>query len=370
MIIRFLTQDDVAEHDRVTSQAFSYACKIGDPESALPCEKVLGVFDDDNKTLFADFELLEKKCYYDGGFLTCAAVGGVAAKPEHRGKGAVKALFAHLFETAGYDISILYPFSENYYRRLGYERAGRSISARIPFSELSEIRRNTDVTLYEGNNAEKLLSIYNKCAQNYNLCFARGDTEAFSSMPYSSQKYTYLWKDGAYVTFKIDRKEGVVSVSELYFDSRDSMLGILGFLRNFESNQKTIHFHKLPDRTPLLSVIREMKNCEIRIHSLGAVSVLQMENVLRQHKYPVKEGSFTMQAGDDLYAVRISGGEVAVKKDPSLTPDVITDIGTASRIVLCGIEDEAYQPNITITNPRTDFFDMFPPKVSFFSDPI
>ncbi|MBR6940240.1 MAG: GNAT family N-acetyltransferase, partial [Clostridia bacterium] len=120
MIIRYLTQDDITEHDKISSQAFSYSCEIGDPDSVLPCEKVLGAFDDDNKTLFADFEIHEKKCYYDGGLLNCAAIGGVAAKPEHRGKGAVRELFERLFSEENYDISILYPFSEEYYRKLGY----------------------------------------------------------------------------------------------------------------------------------------------------------------------------------------------------------------------------------------------------------
>ena len=87
MIIRYLTQDDITEHDKISSQAFSYSCEIGDPASVLPADKVLGAFDDDNKTLFADMEILDKSCYYGSGLLTCAAVGGVAAKPEHRGKG-------------------------------------------------------------------------------------------------------------------------------------------------------------------------------------------------------------------------------------------------------------------------------------------
>ena len=132
MKIRFLTQDDVAEHNKVSSQAFVYACEVDDPNSALPCPKVLGAFDDDGKTLLADFELQERVCHYDGGLLTCAAIGGVAAKPEHRGKGAVTALFHHLFRERPYDISILYPFSEPYYRRLGYERVGCSVSVTVP----------------------------------------------------------------------------------------------------------------------------------------------------------------------------------------------------------------------------------------------
>jgi predicted acetyltransferase len=367
MIIRLLTRDDVPEHDRITSQAFAYSCEIGNPDSSLPCEKVLGAFDDDNKTLFADLEINEKKCRYDGGILTCAAVGGVAAKPEHRGKGAVKALFANIFDNEDYDISILYPFSEEYYRKLGYERVGRCISADIPFSEIADIGRNTDVTLYEGKNTDELLSVYNKCAQNFNLCFVRDGAEAYPDNPYRSQKYTYLWKNGAYATFQIDREKSILSVSEIYFDSRESMLGILGFLRNFESNQKTLCFEKLPVNTPIFNAIRDLRNCDIRIHNTGSAVILKMEKVLKLHKYPA-HGSFTIQAGADIFAVNISDGAVEVKKDYSLMPDVITDIGTASKIILCGADNADYNPDITINNPETVFFEMFPPKNTFFSD--
>ena len=216
MIIRFLSREDVTEHNKITSQAFSYSCDIEDTDSALPCEKVLGAFDDDNKTLFADFELIEKKCNYDGGILTCAAIGGVAAKPEHRGKGAVTELFRHLFNETEYDISILYPFSEEYYRRLGYERAGFTVGAGIPFTELSGIKRNNSAVLYEGKNKDWLLEIYNKCARNYNLCFVRESWEFFSDKPYFSQKYTYVIENGAYATIEIDRAKSTVFVNEIY----------------------------------------------------------------------------------------------------------------------------------------------------------
>ncbi|MCR5522325.1 MAG: GNAT family N-acetyltransferase [Clostridia bacterium] len=370
MIIRFLSREDVTEHNKITSQAFSYSCDIEDPDSALPCEKVLGAFDDDNKTLFADFELIEKKCNYDGGILTCAAIGGVAAKPEHRGKGAVTELFRHLFNETEYDISILYPFSEEYYRRLGYERAGFTVGAGIPFTELSGIKRNNAAVLYEGKNKDWLLEIYNKCARNYNLCFVRESGEFFSDKPYFSQKYTYVIENGAYATIEIDRAKSTVFVNEIYYDSTESMMKMLGFLRNFESNQKQLYFHKLPADTPLTGIIREMKNCEIRMHSAGAVRILNTEKILQAHKYPLRQGSFTLKAGDDIFGVTVSSGSAAAEKNPALKPDVIMDTCTASKILLCGFTPGEYLPGLTINNPQSDFFRMFPPKTSFFSDPV
>ena len=368
MIVRFLTPNDVVEHDKVTSQAFSYACDIHDPGSVLPCEKVLGAFDDDDKTLFADMEILERKCNYDGGVLTCAAVGGVAAKPEHRGKGAVKALFRSLFDQSGYDISILYPFSEPYYRKFGYERAGYSVQLTVPFSELSAIPRNQDVWMYEGNDTEQLLELYNRCARSYNLSFVRENADAFSNEPYFSKNYTYVWKNNSFATIRIDRENSTVFVQELWFDSCASMLGILGFLRNFEGNQKTLCFQKIPANSPLLNYMQDLKNCSITVHNTGAVRILHVEKVLRAHRYPMQNGAFTLQVGDEVYAVTVSENGVDVTGNSTQEPDVTMDIHTASKILLCGVSDASFIPGLVVRNPRSDFFKLFPPRTSFFTD--
>ena len=370
MIIRFLTQDDVPEHNKVSSQAFVYSCDIRDPDSVLPCEKVLGAFDDDDKTLLADLELYEKACHYDGSLLRCAAVGGVAAKPEHRGKGAVKALFSTLFSENKYDISILYPFSEAYYRKLGYERTGNALSVTAPFAGLSKIKRDQDAVLYEGQDPERLLETYNRCAKRYNLCFVRDTAEAFSSDPYLSQSYTYVWKNRSYATFSVDRAKSTVFVKELYYDSCESMLGIVGFLRSFEANQKNVCFQNLPENTPLLRYIEDMRKCEIAVHSVGSARLLAPERVLRAHRYPPGEGSFTVGIGSDVYRVTYSADGVRVDKNGPYAPDAVMDICRASELLLCGFTDETQIPDLVIKNPASDLFRAFPPKTTFFSDSL
>ena len=368
MIIRFLTQNDIVEHDKISSQAFSYACDIHAPDSVLPCDKVLGAFDDDNKTLFADFEIHERKCYYDGGILTCAAIGGVAAKPEHRGKGAVKALFNDLFRKTDYDISILYPFSEAYYRKFGYERAGNSLCVTVPFSEISKTPRNNDVRLYEGNDTDQLLAIYHQCAQKYNLCFLRENAEAFSDQPYLSKRYTYIWKNNSFATISVDRENSILHVHEIYFDSCASMLGILGFLRNFEGNQKRLCIGKIPENSPLLYYLQDLKHCDIQVYNTGSVRILQVENVLKAHRYPRRDGAFSLQIGDDVFHVTHTEDGVETEKNGMHDPDVIMDINIASSILLSGFTNAAYVPGLAIRNPDSDFLNCFPPKTSFFTD--
>ena len=370
MIIRFLTQKDISEHDKVTSQAFTYACDVGDPHSVLPCEKVLGAFDENNQTLFADLEILDRACHYDGGVLTCAAIGGVAAKPEYRGKGAVKALFDFVFRKTDYDISILYPFSEEYYRKLGYERTGYSLQVTVPFSAISKIKRNNDVTLYEGNNTEQLLSLYNRCARKYNLSFVRTSPELFSVQPYLSQKYTYIWKSNALACIQIDREKSTVFVEEIYFDSCESMLGILGFLRNFESNQNHICFQNIPEGSPLLHFIQDFKKCEIRLRNTGSARILNFERVLKAHRYPSGSGEFVVRIEKDVFKVSFSDGSVKVEKNDSYVPDAVMDVSAASKLLLCGFRDAEYIPGLVIFNPESRFLDSFPPRTAFYTDPF
>ncbi|MBQ6019527.1 MAG: GNAT family N-acetyltransferase [Clostridia bacterium] len=368
MIIRYLTKDDVVEHDKIAAQAFVSACDIRDPASVLPCEKMLGAFDDDGETMFADLEIHEKKCNYDGRLLTCAGIGGVAAKPEHRGKGAVKALFAHLFRECGYDIAVLYPFAEGYYRKLGFERVGLSVCATVPFASLSDIGRNTDVTLYEGNDTERLLAVYNRCARKYNLSFVRDDAEMFSAEPYLSEKYTYVWQNDSFATLHVDRAKSTVFADELWFDSCESMRGIVGFLRNFESNQKYVCFGNVPASSPLLHYVRELKDCDIRVRNTGSARILNIENVLKAHTYPARDGGFTIGVGCEVFHVTYSKNGVAIDKNSARAPDAVADIGTASRLLLCGFSDAEYIPGLEIRNPDSDFFRAFPPKTTFFTD--
>lgn len=368
MIVRYLTQNDVVEHDKIAAQAFVSACDIHDPNSVLPCDKMLGAFDDDGKTLFADLEIHEKKCNYDGALLTCAGIGGVAAKPEHRGKGAVKALFDRLFRERGHDIAVLYPFAEGYYRKLGFERVGLSVCATVPFAALSEIGRNTDVTLYEGRDTDRLLEIYNRCARSYDLSFVRNDAEMFSAEPYLTETYTYIWKNGSFATIRVDRAKSTVFVDEIWFDSCRSMRGIVGFLRNFESNQKYVCFGNIPANSPLLHCVQDLKDCEIKVRNTGSARILNIENVLKAHRYPPQGGAFTVRIGSETYRVMYSGTGVDIDKNDAHAPDAITEIGTASQLLLCGVSDAEYLPGLEIRNPRSDLFTAFPPKTTFFTD--
>lgn len=369
-MVRRLNADDVREHDKVSSQAFVYSCDIEDKSSALPSEIMLGAFLPDNKTLMADMEIGDRLCIYGDTTLHCAAVGGVASKPEYRGKGAVKVLFAELFNE-DWDISILYPFSDAYYRRLGYESIGRALKITMPFRELKGVERNCDGVLYEGGESEKLLEIYNKYAKKKNLCFIRTNAAMYSDKPYESCQYTYVF-DNSYITFSTSRSDYTVYVKELIFNDRNSLEKALGFLKNFEGNYDRIVFEKLPLDTPVVNYISDCSKAELVQKSTGFARVHNFEKVLNAHKYPCDNGKFVVEIqGDDTYAVTVAEGQPSVVKGSGEKAEAVLDINAASKILLSGIksvEEAEYMNGVEIVDKQTEFFSFFPENDGFLND--
>ena len=371
MIIRELTPEDVREHDKVSSQAFVYDCDIDDKNSVLPEEIMLGAFLPDWKTLMADMEIVDRRCTFGNGTVRCAAVGGVASKPEFRGRGAVTGLFEALFCDERWDISILYPFSSAYYRRLGYESVGRTLSITVPFRELKGIERNSDAVLFEGENPQELLDIYNSYAEKYNLCFLRDNTDAYSAEPYKSCQYTYICDGKSYVTFSLDRAKRTVSVKEIIYTDKQSLEKALGFLRNYEGNYDTVIFEKLPLDTPIVNYISDDKKAEMICSSTGAARIHNFRNVLAARLYPEEKGSFAVEIDGTLYDVSFCGGKAEVNEGLKKMPEVSLSVNAASKILLSGVDgkkEAEFINGVKIFNDNSDFFRAFPKKDAFFND--
>lgn len=374
MIIRRLNKSDAAEHEKLASLAFIFRAE---PETAeLPCEYMLGAFD--GEKLIADMEIEKRYNNYGGDVLSCLAVGGVASRPETRNRGAVRALFEELFIRSDEDISILYPFSETYYRKFGYEPAGFGIEVTAPFSALSAVEKSRGAELFEGENPVEMLCFYNKCAKSYELSFTRTDLLSFECEPYKNTAYTYIWRNPdstakAYATFSADRNASVISVKELSFLDKEGLLGILGFLRAYEGNFKTVRFEKLPLGSPVLNFLND--KCEIKLSSLGAVRVLDVMSVLKKHEYPKGNGSFTLQCKDTIeknnavFSVEYSDGEAKIEKAEA-DADIILEPCAFSKILLCGAtaSELEYMNGVKICGNIEPFLKAFPKKTVFFND--
>lgn len=377
MVVRRLCASDASEHEKLASLAFIFEAE---PEKAvLPCEYMLGAFENDS--LAADAEIEKRFNNYDGSLLSCLAVGGVASRPEMRRKGAVRAIFDELFSSEKADISILYPFSEAYYRKFGYAAVGGCVELEAPFSGLSWLEQSGTAELFEGKNAGELLSLYNECARTDCLSFVRENTSYFENEPYKNAAYTYIWKNSggiakAYATFSADRKSSVISVKEINFADKDGLLGILGFFKAYAGNFDTLRFEKLPVSSPVMNYLGDKSRFNMKYSNAGAVRVLDVQSVLSKHKYPVQGGSFiigchdTIEKNNSFFGVEYSDGKANVAKLESAKPDLILEPAAFSRILIEGSceKELEYADGITICGKTDDFLRAFPKRDIFFCD--
>ena len=383
MIIRNLTHDDLEQHEYVASLSFIYRYSHGD-ELEMTDGVFIGAFLDDNKTLAANMEVEDFEVTFNGQKLTCGGIGAVCTRPECRRGGAVRQIFDKYFEDDMHDVSVLYPFSTYFYRKLGYVNAGHYVKAEMPFSLLSFIPRDFNVELYDGSQSEALYAFHNTIALKGNLTFIRNNDRYFKEKPYEQLAYTYMGKnkDGdvdGYVTFRCDRPSSTVFVSELVYENKQSLYNLLAFLRTYDGNFKTISVDQLTVWSPFFDILpNTAKEIEREMRDMGSVRILRLEKLLNMADYPSEKGKFSFYSDDPIprnhgiFDVEYENGAAKVTRREEGSYDVRLDAAAVSELVLLGVEGGyealSYKQGVEIVNENPDLLRAFPKKRTYFAD--
>ncbi len=383
MIIRKLTLDDYEQFSEVSSSAYIHNAEETNFDESID---IFGTFINDGKTLISQLECSLKKNFYCGEKIGCAAVGGVASKPEYRRMGGVRAMFDTVFEYAvnnGALVSMLYPFSAEYYRKFGYETIFRCIHAECSFKSFENIERFNEVTLAREEHKDVIKNIYSEIAQKYNMLFVRDNYENFCFTPYKSCVFTYFVnRDDAkgYVSFTLNRSARTVNVSEILFNNKTALLNLLGFIRIYDGNYDTVHFDKLPVLSPVFEAIKDENKLVRRVYTYeGAARILDVEGILKATGYPEEKGCFSIKITDPqieknnaVFTVSYEKGECEVRKNVSAEYDIAMDIPAASRIILgregLTLDEISYISNVEIKTDCVGFLRAFPKKTTVFYD--
>lgn len=377
MITRLLKNSDALEHEKTAAQAYILRFDP-DSEQKLPNDSMIGCFEDDDKTLMADMEINRFVCSFNGKELSCAAVGGVASRPEFRNRGAVRSLFGYLYDNFDYDISILYPFSSYFYGKMGYTSMGLFADVEVAYKEFGLVERNSSAVLFDESRSDDILKVYNNWASQNNLAYIRNNLSFFSTKPYETASYTYVWYNSegeasSYITFSPDRPNRTINVDEIGFVDYGSLCGIMGFMKNYEGNYDKLHFVRIPLYSPLFSLIANVERTKICMHNLGAARIINPLRVLSMVRYPDDKGEFTVRIidkngpADGTFTVAFENGEgKAVRSDRE--PDYIMDILTANKLLLEGISetDLKFNPGLQTVKFNKDFIRSFSVKDTFF----
>ena len=377
MIIREMSKNDLTSAACCSVQAFGGG--LSREDCIMPRYKVLCAFADDNETVLSRIDIIERECYYNGGTLRSAAVGGVASRLEARNKGLVRALFDRFLtaeEYGHFDISVLNPFSLAYYAKFGYAPLGGNIRLEMPFECLAGIERCDSVKLCGFGDEDKIIELYNRLASRYNFAFIRTETDDFNLMPFMNNKYTYMY-DGAdgegFLSFDFDRQKSEVTVSEIMFDGKTALTALLGFLRAFEGNFENLVFQTLPYSSPVPLLCgdgtKHFRICKRQ----DSARVMNIKNVLAKHCYPEESGVIIAEfhnipAGKcEKIAVEYGGGGCNLS-ETAAAPDVILTPYGASALLLGGIskQNADYIPGVDIMGRKEEILRVFRPDGNIF----
>ncbi|HZJ77817.1 MAG TPA: GNAT family N-acetyltransferase [Clostridia bacterium] len=377
MNIRHVSPDELEQHCRVSSMAFMWSVNLEEEE--FPKNPVFGAFDDDG-TLMAELEYFPHNLFFCDKTLPCIGIGGVATLPEYRRRGTVRALFnkiENLAEKNGWVMGVLYPFSHDYYRKFGYEAVMKSMTVDAKVKALEVAPRNCNATIYEGKNSDELYNFYNKIARQTNLMFERTEDTVFSSEPFKTMTYTYIWRyengePGAVFTYSICRKTRTLKVNEMLFKNKAALLGVLGFIRNYDNQVETISFEKLPVDSPLLNVLTEYSQYTMSVKTHAAVRIFDIEKVLKTNSYPDEYGEFTVKTIDSIdknrgiFHVEYQNGNAKVERKSAAEYDISMNAPCASKLLLSGegfdYDSASYLNGIELNNEAKDFFRAFPKR--------
>ncbi len=379
---KLLKETDFRQFSEVSASAYIHNIE----ETTFEDDKdIFGTFLD-NGTLISQIECGFIPLFYDGKPIICAAVGGVASKPEYRRLGGVRETFNGVFAHSlnnGSLVSILHPFSIGYYRKFGYETIFRYLCAECSFRAFEKIERFTDVTLAQKEHAEILEEIYSAVAKKSNMMFERKNGRAFCLEPYKECRYTYFVNDGdskGYVYLLPDRSTRTITVEELVFTDKNVLLKLLGFLRTYDGNYNFVNINNLPHDTPVLGLLCD-ENALVKrnLYYGGSGRILDMEGVLNATVYPKEKGEFTLKITDEqikenngIYVVKYQNGTGTVEKKSDGDYELALDAPAAARIILGreGLTADAisYIPNVEINGDLNDFLKAFPKKTTFFYD--
>lgn len=381
MEVRLIRPEEAVDYLKISAASFIWKFnKDEDKEVEIP---VLGAFHEGR--LIAGVELFDFKCNYCGNLINTLVLSGVCSKPEHRGAGAVRAIFDEVGRTAvKNDITagFLAPFSINYYEKFGYANLNRTFAIKVPFHNLEHIPHCNSVELYTGKQFEELCELHNKCVFTLNLMTLREDKKHFCDMPLENADYTYIHRNSAgnadgYVRFKVNRPDNLVA-EELFVLTPSALKGIVGFLRNYDGIVKNLIVKKQYQGSPFACLADRIDGVVYEHDRSYAGRIYNLKKLLENNAYPHEYGKFSILSHDNLeqnqgiFDVEYQNGKATVTQRSSGDADISLTAPAAARLLLAGeghtAQTAVYMNGVELKRNCDDFFRAFPHRATRFTD--
>ncbi len=381
MEVRYINSNEAADYQKVSAASFIWNFNA-EEDGNVNCP-ILAAFE--NGKLIAGVEMKEFKTTYCGNVLDVIVVDGVCSLPEFRRTGCVRAIFdkiSELAEEKGWVLGFLHPFSIEYYEKFGYANLNRIFSVRVPFENLKHIPRNTNVTLYTGEQFEELCELHSKCALKENLVCIRDDKKDFCATPYESADYTYIRRNSegvadGYVRFTVKRPDEV-AVSDLFVLSPEALYGLIGFLRNYDGIAKSLVVSGQYQGSSFACFADRIDKAAYEQGGGVAGRIYNLKKFLESNVYPNEHGKFRLLSLDNIarnagvFEVEYENGKAAVTHTEGGEYDIALTPAAAARLMLAGeghnAETAVYINGVEIKGNADDFFKAFPHRPTRYTE--
>lgn len=356
------------EHPERTPEA--YARAVIDHPRALEdvhWDSRWAAFEDDDATMMATFVVIPWQATFDGHEVVMGGVGGVASLPQYRRGGAIRRCFEAALPdmyARGMTLSYLYPFSNAFYRKFGYELACDAVRWRLKLAGLPAVEPAGSWKLCEpgGDLTADLRAVDAPMQRRYNCMVIRGDTEYLwaDDDPFVTQNYSYVYYDAegrprAYMT--INARPGKdLNLQRCAFNDREGLLGLLALLRRYGADHSHVTL-LLPPDVDLQGVLPEYSfgNVERTVLQYGMVRVVNVEQALRLARMrgegtlrvAVTDGQIPQNNG--TFEVAFGPGRANEVRRTDAAPDVEATIQDFSRLLVgCCAPDPAWLPGLRL----------------------
>lgn len=329
MEIRVLTKEESSLGRPIWAQAFSHGgfSIVDDHVDTSHGESyICGVFDEAG--LQCVVVVNDYRIYLgDRAIVPMGGIGGVACLPAVRGKGYAGACLRYSIaqmRESGHVVSLLGPFSWDYYRRFGWEWVGVSrkyaaTSSCLPNSpETESVRAATEADF------PTIHRLYESYSKRYRGCLQRAE-RAWDWLKDDSNRYTYTYlyeRDGVaegYLTIR-GGKEEETRIREFIALTGRAQRGLLGLLRRHTMQTKKFTW-TAPENDPLWSQFYHW-DIETRLEPCMQGRVVDFAAALQAWKPDAdKSGSVVVALNDPdadwntgTWRVEYEGGEAQVAR--------------------------------------------------------
>ncbi len=261
--------------------------------------------------------------------LPCAGVAGVAVLPEKRKSGVGSAMMSWLvnhFQETNTPLASLYAYRETFYRKFGYETAGRRMRVTCPTDRLPKVSSDLEIRRLGPKDWRELVECYTKFAHKRSGLNIRSELMWQRVLGENRPLTIYALGNPVEAYAVVSHKTDFWTtdhISEAVWSTRRGYDGLLALYRGITMNKRGISWHEPSDGAFYGCYLDEGVEVKLerpamfRVNDVGAAFELLKPNSEYRGSFSVKIDDPICSHNQGVWNVEFDGGVVRAEKHPT-----------------------------------------------------